>query len=153
MAKKEVQFCSICGVSDTFWKTHGIIEVAGKKYCEKCLPKILDEAEKKIIFTTTCNIEGYKIAEYLGVESAEIVPGSGLFSELSTGLDDMFGGRSSAFETKLSAARVQVFKMMTLIALQKGANAIIGIDLDYTEFSSNRVGVICNGTFVKVEKG
>ena len=101
---------------------------------------MLEEAEKNIIFTTTCNIEGYKITEYLGVERAEIVPGSGLLLELSTGLDYMFGGWSSAFETKLSAARSQVFKMMTLIALQKRANVIIGIHLDYTEFSSNIIG-------------
>ena len=153
MTQKEKVVCAMCGTKDTIWKTHDMIEVYGKPYCEKCIVKVIDEEEKNIIFSTTCNLEGYKVVEYLGVESAEVVPGTGIFSEAFSGFSDTFGGRSTAFETKLSAARVQVFKMMTLIALKKGANAIIGIDLDYTEFSSNRVGVICNGTFVRVDKG
>lgn len=106
----------------------------------------------KVIVTTTNNIEGYEVIEYLGIESIEYVIGTGPFSEFTTGIEDLFGQRSSAFQNKLKTAKKECFEALKFIAADKGANAVIGIDLDYTEFSGNRVALIVNGTLVKIVK-
>lgn len=65
-------------------------------------------------------------------------------------LSDLFGARSSGFENKLQVAKRTAMHALKTIAVRKGANAIIGVDLDYSEFSGNRVALILNGTLVKV---
>ncbi len=143
--------CVKCGQKATFINSKKLFVIAGKEYCSECAKDILDKEQEKLIFTTTHTVEGHKIEKYLGVESFEVVLGTGLFSEFSSSIDDFFGSRSSAFEQKLGRAKKVAFQMMTKRAIEMGANAVVGIDLDYTEFSSNRVGLIVNGTFVKVE--
>ena len=106
----------------------------------------------KVIVTTTNHVEGCVVKQYLGVESVEFVVGTGIFSEITTDFQDFFGKRPSAFERKLQTAKEQSFKMLRLIAAKKGANAVIGIDLDYSEFAGNRVALIINGTLVKVAR-
>ncbi|QDT11022.1 heavy metal-binding domain-containing protein [Planctomycetes bacterium K23_9] len=112
--------------------------------------EFLERHASKVIVTTTNHIEGCLVTEYLGIESVEFVIGTGIFSEFTTQIEDFFGARSSAFEGKLQAAKNQAFKTLRLIAAQKGANAVIGIDLDYAEFSGNRIALMLNGTLVKV---
>ena len=62
-----------------------------------------------------------------------------------------FGSRSTDFEQKLSSAKETALKKLKLKAFENGADAIVGIDLDYTEFSDNRIGLIANGTLVSLE--
>ncbi len=70
----------------------------------------------------------------------------------SPSIDDFFGMRSTAFEKKLQDAKQAAFTKLRQVVDKRGANAIIGVDLDYTEFSDNRVGLIVNGTLVKILK-
>ncbi|KDR96715.1 Uncharacterized conserved protein YbjQ, UPF0145 family [Peptoclostridium litorale DSM 5388] len=102
--------------------------------------------------TSTNNIDGFGVRKYICIESVEIVIGTGVFSEISTGIEDFLGERSTAFENKLKNAKEIAFKKLRMHAAEKGGNAVIGIDIDYTEFTSNRIGLIANGTVVEMEK-
>ncbi|MBT3756418.1 MAG: heavy metal-binding domain-containing protein [Candidatus Cloacimonetes bacterium] len=150
--------CSKCGkplsVLNNRYKINDIL------YCQSCkdlyrlkekenFPKVKAELEK-IIITTTVNVEGYKVEKYLGIESVEIVIGTGPISELVSDFNDFFGQRSTKFEKKLQVAKQMAFSRLKQKALDKSANAIIGIDIDYTEFTGNRIGLIVNGTLVHI---
>ena len=106
-----------------------------------------------MIVTTTSSVDGYHVRKYLGVESVEYVIGTGIFSEITTDFQDFFGRRSSAFEQKLQTAKKNAMDGLKMIAAKQGANAIIGLDLDYSEFSGNRVVLIVNGTLVRLAQG
>lgn len=110
----------------------------------------LKEAAKRILVTTTPRVDGYYVAKYIGIESVEFVIGTGMFSEISGSIADFFGSRSSAFENKLQEAKRYAMDALKCIAAEQGANAVIGIDLDYSEFSGNRVALVINGTLVKL---
>ncbi len=102
--------------------------------------------------TTTPTIEGYRISTYIGIESVEVVIGTGVWSELSSSIADFFGSRSTEFEHKLSMAKRLTIQKMKYMATQKEADAVVAMDLDYTEFSGNKIGVIASGTLVTIEK-
>jgi uncharacterized protein YbjQ (UPF0145 family) len=128
----------------------------GNYYCPKCLDANRQKEErirliaKKILVTTTPKVDGYYVAKYIGIESVEFVIGTGIFSEVTSDIADIFGRRSSAFEKKLQIAKQTAMNALKYIAAEQGANAVIGIDLDYTEFSGNRVALIINGTLVRL---
>jgi len=163
--------CDRCGRKTGFF-TETVLP-SGDYICGKCSPivekekvkerkkevikrqrlKQLEQAADKIIVTTTPSVDGYHVRKYLGVESVEYVIGTGIFSELSSGIADFFGRRSSAFEQKLQTAKKNAMDGLKMIAAEQGANAIIGLDLDYSEFSGNRVVLIINGTLVRLAQG
>ena len=145
------KICSQCGAKAGFLAGLTFHIVHKEDMCSQCAKKYIDEGTKDIIVTTTHSVDGYNISSYHGIESVEIVIGTGMFSEISSSIDDFFGSRSTAFEKKLATAKGTAFKKLKLIAFEKGANAIVGIDLDYTEFSGNRIGLITNGTLVSLE--
>jgi uncharacterized protein YbjQ (UPF0145 family) len=138
---------------------------ADTSHCRKCSEEVaaqsraaerqrlehLTALSKKIVVTTTPNIDGYRVRKYLGIESVEFVIGTGIFSEVSGSIADFFGARSSAFETKLRAAKQYAMDALKFLAAEKGANAVVAVDLDYAEFSGNRIALIINGTLVAVE--
>ena len=64
--------------------------------------------------------------------------------------DSHRGHRNVGFEKKLQDAKQAAFKGLKYLAFQQGANAVVGIDIDYTEFSGNRIGLIVNGTLVSI---
>ena len=103
--------------------------------------------------TTTNNIDGYHVTKYVDIKSVEIVIGTGFLSENISAIQDIFGLRSSMFEGKLADAKKIATEQLRYEAYKASGNAVIGVDLDYTEFSGNRVGLIMNGTVVTVEKG
>jgi len=111
----------------------------------------IDKYINEIIITTTNNVDGYRVNKYIDIESVEIVIGTGVFSEVTAGIGDIFGLRSRAYESKLADAKKTAMKLLKYNAYEKGGNAVIGIDIDYTEFSGNRVGLIINGTVVEIE--
>ena len=113
---------------------------------EDIIPKVLEG----IVATTGPAIDGRAVERYIDVESLEIVVGTGIFSEFGGDIADFFGSRSTAFELKMQNAKRMALQRLKLLALQRGGDAVIAIDLDYTEFSGNRVGVIVNGTIVKL---
>ena len=110
----------------------------------------LRERAKDVILTTTNHIEGRRVVKYLGIESVEVVIGTGPFAEFTGEIADFLGRRSTAFETKLQKAKQTAMLVLQQRAVVKGGNAVVGVDLDYTEFSGNRIGLILNGTVVEV---
>lgn len=124
--------------------------------CDECKQKERDrqkrlrELSARVIITSTHSIDGYTVINYLGIESVECVIGTGMFSEITTDVRDFFGLRSTDFEKKLQHAKKAALEAMKMLAAEKGADAIVGVDLDYTEFSGNRIGLIVNGTMVQL---
>jgi uncharacterized protein YbjQ (UPF0145 family) len=84
-----------------------------------------------MILTTTPNIEGHRITEYLGVVTGEAILGANFFRDFFAKIRDVVGGRSGAYEKELARARETAFREIQEEALEVGANAIVGIDLDY----------------------
>ena len=106
-----------------------------------------------MIITTTPNIEGKRIKEYLGIVTGEAVVGANLFRDLFAGIRDIVGGRSGAYEKELRKARNLAFEEITEAAQELGANAIIGVDIDY-EVLGEKNGMLMvsvSGTAVIVE--
>ncbi len=104
-----------------------------------------------MLHTTTNTLEGKKIDEYLGVIAAEVIIGANVIKDIMGGLRDFFGGRSGTYEKVLDDARQQAMAELTNKAQRLGANAIIGIDLDYETVGSSgsMLMVIASGTAVK----
>ena len=102
---------------------------------------------------TTCpTFEGYRILSYHGIISGESVLGTGFISSWEASVADMTGTESEAFIAKLQDAKVAAKKRIIERCLFNGGNAIVGVDIEYTMFNSNMIGVILTGTAVKIEK-
>lgn len=84
-----------------------------------------------MIVTTTPGIEGKTIREYKGIVTGEAILGANIFKDFFAGIRDIVGGRSAAYEKELKQAREIAFSEMQEAARQEGANAVVGIDLDY----------------------
>ncbi len=106
-----------------------------------------------MIITTTHNIEGHRITEYLGVVTGEAVLGSNFLRDFFAKVRDVVGGRSGAYEKELAKARETAFREIEDEALEVGANAIVGIDLDYEVMgeTGSMLMVSISGTAVKIE--
>lgn len=105
-----------------------------------------------MVITTGYGIDGYTIIEYKDIVSAAVVLGTGFFSSLSASFADLTGERSGAYENKLNYSKNQAIRSLKNQAEKLGGNAIIGIDIDYTTFGSDIMGVIASGTVVVTEK-
>ena len=102
--------------------------------------------------TTTPTIEGRKIAEYLGVVTGEAIMGANMFKDLFAGIRDIVGGRSGSYEKELKNAREVAFEEVEAAAINLGANAIVGLDIDY-EVLGEKNGMLMvsvSGTAVRV---
>ncbi len=84
-----------------------------------------------MIHTTTNNIDGREIAHYQGVVTGEAILGANIFKDFFASIRDIVGGRSAAYEQELGRARQIAFDEMTQQAAELGADAILGIDIDY----------------------
>ena len=127
-----------------------LVAIKDKVYCEECGRKYIEDALSKIQLTTTNSIDDYKVKRYIDIHSVEIVIGTGVFSEFTGEISDFFGQRSTTFEKKLQEAKKAALDKLKYRAFEQDGNAVIGIDLDYTEFSGNRIGLIANGTIVEI---
>jgi uncharacterized protein YbjQ (UPF0145 family) len=103
-----------------------------------------------MIITTTQSIEGRRVTQYLGIVSGEAVVGANIFRDLFARVRDIVGGRSGAYENVLADARRQALEEMSEAAAKLGANAVIGVDLDYEVVgeSSSMLMVSAAGTAV-----
>jgi uncharacterized protein YbjQ (UPF0145 family) len=101
--------------------------------------------------TTTATLDGHRIETYLGVVTGEAIMGANIMRDLFAAVTDIVGGRSSAYEQKLDEARRMAFAEMTQRATALGANAVVGIDLDYEVVgnSGSMLMVAVSGTAVK----
>ena len=110
------------------------------------------DLEKAFKVTTGYDFEGYQIVDYKGIVSGDIVLGTGFISEFAATWSDAFGTTSNTFAGKMKTAKQKALKQLMANAMITGANAVIGIDFDYTMFSNNMLGVSANGTAVVIRK-
>jgi uncharacterized protein YbjQ (UPF0145 family) len=105
-----------------------------------------------VVTTTTPTIEGKQIAEYLGIVTGEAILGANVFKDLFAGIRDIVGGRSATYEKELARARQIALDEMEATAAQRGANAVVGVDLDYEVLGANSgmLMVSASGTAVKL---
>ncbi len=103
-----------------------------------------------MIVTTTNTIEGRTITGYLGIVSGEAIMGANVVRDLFASITDIVGGRSGAYEKKLRQARDLSIQEMSHCAGELGANAIVGVDLDYEVVREGMLMVTAAGTAVKV---
>jgi uncharacterized protein YbjQ (UPF0145 family) len=148
--------CSSCGAKQ------GVLAIltanigADDYLCASCKEDVarhveaIRQSSQTVILTSTHQLEGFRILKYIGIECVEFVMGTGIWSEFTTSLQDVVGSRSSAFERKLQEAKAYSIDNLKYRAAERGANAVVGVDLDYTEFSNNRIGLIMNGTLVVI---
>lgn len=107
-----------------------------------------------MIISTTNSIDGYKAQKYLGIVSGEAILGANLFKDLFAGIRDIVGGRSAAYEKELRRAQRIALNEMEERAQEMGANAIIGVDLDYETVgdTGSMLMVSASGTAVVLEE-
>jgi uncharacterized protein YbjQ (UPF0145 family) len=103
-----------------------------------------------MIMTTTPSIEGKPVQEYLGIVTGEAIMGANIVRDFFASVTDVVGGRSGAYEAKLSQARRLALREMAEEAQQLGANAVIGIDLDYEVVRDGMLMVTVSGTAVRI---
>ena len=84
-----------------------------------------------MLVTTTNNLEGKKIEQYYGIVVGEAVMGANVFKDIFASIRDIVGGRSGSYEGELTKARKIAFAELTEEAMHLGANAVVGIDIDY----------------------
>lgn len=107
-----------------------------------------------MIVTTTPSVEGKRIAEYKGVVFGEVISGVNFMKDIAAGLSNFFGGRSQTYEGELIQARENAMREMTQRAAQLGANAVVGVDIDYEVLGADNgmLMVTASGTAVRLEE-
>lgn len=100
-----------------------------------------------MIVTTTPGIEGKAITAYHGIVVGEAILGANVFRDIFAGITDIIGGRSGAYEASLAEARSTAIRELEERAASLGANAVVGVDLDY-EVINNMLMVSASGTAV-----
>lgn len=107
---------------------------------------------EKMILSTTPTLEGHPIKEYKGVVTGETIIGANVIKDFMAGLTDFFGGRSTTYEKVLIEAKNTALEELQQRALAMGANAVVGIDLDYETVGSNggMLMVTASGTAVVI---
>lgn len=101
-----------------------------------------------MLVTTTNNLEGKTIEKYHGIVSGEAIMGANIVRDIFASVTDIIGGRSAAYENKLAEGREIAIGEMTARAKQLGANAIIGVDLDFETVREGMMMCIATGTAV-----
>lgn len=106
-----------------------------------------------MIVTTTQTIEGKRIVEYRGIVFGEVVAGVDFVKDFTAGLTNFFGGRSGSYEDELVRARLTALQELQERAADCGANAVVGVDVDYEVLGANNgmLMVSASGTAVVVK--
>ena len=110
-------------------------------------------ARMPLELTTTPTFEGRRIVRYLGIVHGEAIVGANIFRDLLASVRDVVGGRAGAYENVLGDARDSALDEMAAVAARFGANAVVGIDLDYETLGTggSMLMVTATGTAVVVE--
>ncbi len=105
-----------------------------------------------MIITTTPSVEGKQIDTYYGIVFGEVISGVDFIKDFSAGLSNFFGGRSRTYEDELITARQEAIQEMKSRAASLGANAVVGVDIDYEVLGANNgmLMVTASGTAVHV---
>ncbi len=106
-----------------------------------------------MLITTTNNIEGKRIVKYIGLVTGETIIGANIFKDLFAGIRDIVGGRSGSYEQVLREGKNTALSEMQQYAASMGANAVIGVDLDYETVGNggSMLMVTASGTAVVLE--
>jgi uncharacterized protein YbjQ (UPF0145 family) len=102
-----------------------------------------------MIVTTTHGIEGRAVREYLGIVVGESIIATNIFRDIRAAVRDIVGGRSGAYEEKMNEAREIAITEMTEKAHELGADAVLGVDIDYETVGNNMLMVSASGAAVK----
>ena len=113
----------------------------------------MERGSDSMIITTTPQIEGKNIKQYKGIVFGEVISGVNFIKDFAAGLTNIFGGRSGSYEGELIEARENALREMEQRASAIGANAVVGVDIDYEILGSNgnMLMVTACGTAVIVE--
>jgi uncharacterized protein YbjQ (UPF0145 family) len=105
-----------------------------------------------MIITTTNAIEGQPVQQYMGIVTAQTIIGANFFKDIFAGLRDIVGGRSGTYERVIEEAKETAMAELSQKAMSRGANAIIGVDLDFETVGANgsMLMVVATGTAVRV---
>ncbi|WP_166415664.1 heavy metal-binding domain-containing protein [Cochlodiniinecator piscidefendens] len=104
-----------------------------------------------MIITTTPSIEGKSIKTYHGIAVGEAIMGANVVRDVFASITDIVGGRSGAYESKLQDARDTALRELEERAVAMGANAVVGVDLDYEVVGQSMLMVSASGTAVTVQ--
>jgi uncharacterized protein YbjQ (UPF0145 family) len=104
-----------------------------------------------MIVTTTPSVEGKAVREYLGVVAGEAILGANIFKDFGAGIRDVIGGRSAGYEKDLKKGRETALAELQQEAEALGANAVLGVDIDYETLKGSMLMVTASGTAVKIE--
>jgi len=104
-----------------------------------------------MLIVTSDQIEGRRIAEYLGIVSGDAIVGANMFRDLFARVRDVVGGRAGGYEKALRGAKEAALEDIAEEAADRGANAIIAVDLDYESVGDSMLMVSVNGTAVRLE--
>ncbi len=150
--------CTICNQeqpSNYYFKEPGIcLECAKKRNSDESSDNE-NSNYPKIILSTSPSIDGYQINKYIEVITSECVFGMNIFKDLFAGIRDVFGGRSKSTQKILRQTREVCLLELRKEASELDADAVIGIDLDYNEFSGggkSMLFLVASGTAVKLVK-
>ncbi len=103
-----------------------------------------------MLMTTTPEVAGRAIAEYIDVITAQGVLGVNAFKDVAAGMRNIFGGRSKSYENELTAGVNSVLDELRKHATEVGADAVVGVDIDYETVGSNMLMISASGTAVKL---
>ena len=105
----------------------------------------------QMLIVTTPQLEGRRIVKYHGVVSGEAILGANIFRDFFAGIRDIVGGRSAAYEKVLRDSKQTALDEMAVEAQRLGANAVVGVDLDYETIGGTMLMVSASGTAVTIE--
>lgn len=104
-----------------------------------------------MLIVTTPEVSGRRITQYLGIVSGDAIVGANMFRDLFARVRDIVGGRAAGYEKALKAAKEAAVEDMTEEAKELGANAVVGVDLDYETIGDSMLMVSVSGTAVRLE--
>jgi uncharacterized protein YbjQ (UPF0145 family) len=107
----------------------------------------------RVVLTTTANVPNKEIKEVVAIVSAEVAVGMNIFKDMFSAVRDVVGGRAGAVQNTLRDLRGQALDELRQEASRVGADAVVGVDLDYSEFSGggrSMLFIVANGTAVKL---
>jgi uncharacterized protein YbjQ (UPF0145 family) len=104
-----------------------------------------------VLLATTHTLEGKRIVAYLGIVSGDAIVGANIFRDLFAQVRDIIGGRAAGYERALQSAKQAALDDMVASAEGLGANAVIGVDLDYETVGQSILMVSSSGTAVRIE--
>ena len=131
-----------------------IKEMLIEKYAETVEQREISEKKEQIladfILSTTPNIEGKSIESYLGIVGSQTMEGINIFKDIFSGVRNIVGGRSTALQEAMKKMRVTALNEIKDEAFNLGANAVVGIKIDFDEYSEGMIMLSVSGTAVKV---